>query len=1022
MNKYQKLNNIYGWFTFAIAAFVYLSTIEPTASWWDCGEYIATAFKLQVGHPPGAPLFQMIGRFFSLFAFGNLSHVAMMVNIMSGLSSALTILFLFWSITLLARKVVATSGEMTTGQMYTIFAAAFIGSLAYTFTDSFWFSAEEGEVYAMSSFFTAISFWAILKWESVADEKHSFRWLILIGFLIGLAIGVHLLNLLVIPATCFVFYFKRFKATNAGMLLTFIVSIIILAFVMFVIIPWVVKLSGITELLFVNGFGLPFNIGTIVYFILLIGLITWGIIYTRQKGKPVLNSILLALAFILIGYSSFIMLVIRANADTPINENAPKDAISLLSYLNREQYGDFPLGFGQYYNAPVTGYDNGKPVYAKDEKSGKYVITDDKKGTIPVYDPRFTTIFPRMWSNERKGSAEFYKNWGGPGVPTEITDQEGKPQTVNKPTFGENLNYFFSYQLGFMYFRYLMWNFAGRQNDMQGYGGIQEGNWISGIPFFDEYRLGHPQTNMPDSMKNRGTNKYYLLPLLLGLIGFLYFLSKDYKGSIVVLLLFIMTGIAIAVYLNQKPYEPRERDYAYAGSFYAFAMWIGFGVIYLIRIVNKLIKKEFISIGIVTLLTLILVPGIMAKENWDDHDRSGKYACRDFAGDYLNSCQKNGILFTNGDNDTFPLWYDQEVEGMRTDVRVVNLMLASGYWYIDQMFKQAYKSPPLPFSLKEEQYVAGTNDYIIYYDMGIKGYTELKDLLNFIKSDDPRTYVTMQNGEKYKIFPTKKIKLTVDKQACIKNGIVPGYLQKNMVDTLYWTIRSNQLMKNDLMMFDIISTNNWKRPIYFAASNSVNHCFNVDSFCLVQGWVYKLMPVKGNPIDYISGMGGIDPITSYDILMNKCRWGNLSDPHVYVDPESMNNSVRPKTNMLRTAQALIEIGKKQEAVKLMDTYFKNFPESKIPYDMYDLPYVEMYYRAGETQKAKALMTRLSEIFAQNLDFYFSFKGQHKDYYQDDIQTALSIIKRMSTIAGQYHDTKLAAKLDTLFNQKVKFYQ
>jgi len=1022
MKEYQKLNIIFGWITFAIASVVFLLTIEPTASWWDCGEYIATAVKLQVGHPPGAPLFQIIGKFFSIFAFGDVTHVAMMVNIMSALSSSFTILFLFWSITLLAKKVVAPEGEMTTPKMYTIFAAGFIGAMAYTFSDSFWFSAEEGEVYAMSSFFTAISFWAILKWESVADEKHSYRWLVLIAFLIGLAIGVHLLNLLVIPATCFVFYFKKYKPTKSGMFMTFIISIIILAFVMFIIIPWFVELSGKFELLFVNGFGLPFNTGTILYFLLLISSIVWGLYYTKKKGKILANTIILSLSFILIGYSSFLMLVIRANAGTPINENAPKDAISLLSYLNREQYGDFPIFFGQYFNAPITDYKDGKPIYQKDPESGKYVVIDNRKGTIPVFDPRFTTLFPRMWSNERKGSAEYYKNWGGPGVPITITDQDGKSKTLNKPTFSENLTYFFNYQLGFMYFRYFMWNFSGRQNDVQGFGGVQDGNWISGIPFFDKWRLGNDQTNLPDSMQNRGTNKYFMLPLILGLIGFFFYFTKDYKGSLVVLLLFIMTGIAIAVYLNQKPYEPRERDYAYAGSFYAFAIWIGFGVISLINYVNKYLKKELVSIALVALVTLILVPGIMAKENWDDHDRSGKYACRDFAANYLNSCEKDAILFTNGDNDTFPLWYDQEVEGIRTDVRVVNLMLASGSWYINQMYKKAYDSPPLPFAMTEKQYSQGSNDIIIYYDIGIKGYVELKDLIGFIKSDNPQTYVTLQNGEKIKFFPSKKVKLTVDSAACVKYGIVPKHLANKMVDTIYWTIRSNQLYKNDIMLLDLIASTNWRRPLCFAAPNSVSHCFNVDSFMLVQGWVYKFMPVKALPNDYIQGMGGVDAISSYDILMNKCAWGNLNDPHVYVDPESLNNSVRPKTNILRTAQSLMDQGKKKDAAILMDQYFKYFPDSKIPYDMYVLPFAELYFKAGENKKAIELIERISQIYSHNLDYYFSFSGKNKDYYQEDIQTALGMIKRMNSIASQNHQEKLAAKMDSLFNLKMKSYQ
>jgi hypothetical protein len=1022
MKQYQKLNNIFGWVTFLIAATVYLVSIEPTASWWDCGEYIATAFKLQVGHPPGAPLFQMIGRFFSLFAFGDVRHAAMMVNIMSALCSGFTILFLFWSITMLAKKFVITTLEITKGQMYTIFAGAFIGSLAYTFSDSFWFSAEEGEVYAMSSFFTALSFWAILKWESVAYEKHSYRWLVFIAYLIGLAIGVHLLNLLVIPATCIVYYFRRFRLTKKRLLLAFILSIAILAFVMFIIIPWFVKLSGLFELLFVNVFGLPFNSGTIFYFALLIALIVTGLILTHKHGKTVLNTIILAITFILIGYSSFFMLVIRANAGTPINENTPKDAISLLSYLNREQYGDFPILYGQYYNAPIVDYQDGGPVYQRDDASKKYVVIDERKGTIPVYDSRFTTLFPRMWSNQRHGSEDYYHNWGGPGTPVTFTNRDGETKTINRPTFIENIRYFFSYQVGFMYIRYFMWNFAGRQNDVEGYGGIQNGNWISGIPFADKLRLGHPQTHMPDSMKNRGMNKYYMLPLLLGLIGFFFYLNKDYRGTIVLMLLFIMTGLAIVVYLNQQPYEPRERDYAYAGSFYAFAFWIGFGVIALISGVKKLLKKEMLSIALVTLITLVLVPGIMAEENWDDHDRSGKYACRDFAADYLNSCDKNGILFTNGDNDTFPLWYAQDVEGVRTDVRVVNLMLASGSWYINQLYRKSYDSDPLPLSLTPKQYQPGTNDIIPFYDIGIKGYVELRDLVDFIKSDDPKTFLTLQNGEKIKFFPSKKVKITVDSATCLKYGIVPQYLKGKMVDSVCWTIKTNQLYKNDVMLLDLVATNRWKRPLLFATASSVAHCMNIDSFALVHGWVYKFMPVKADSADYIQSMGGVEPLGSYDILMNKCAWGNLADPHVYVDPESLNNMVRPKTNFLRTAQSLAVMGRKQQAIEVLDAYFKNFPDAKFPFDIYTLPFAELYYKAGAGDKGKKILERLGVILGQNLDYYFSFTGRDKSYFDQEIQQAFSVLKRMSFVASSNKDKELANRLDDLFNRKLKNYQ
>lgn len=1021
MKNFQKLNNIFGWVTFGLASIVYLLTIEPTASWWDCGEYIATAFKLQVGHPPGAPLFQMIGRFFSLFAFGDVTHVAMMVNIMSALSSSFTILFLFWTIVLFAKKVMPVEGEMTSGQMYTVFAAAFIGSMAYTFSDTFWFSAVEGEVYAMSSFFTAISFWAILKWESVADEKHSYRWLVLIAFLMGLAIGVHLLNLLVIPATCMVYYYKKYpKPTKTGMLVTFVLSILILAFIMFIIIPWMVELSGKFELLFVNSFGLPFNSGTIFYFLLLIGLIVWSLFYTRKKGKAALNTIILSLTFILIGYSSFLMLVIRANANTPINENAPKDAVSLLSYLNREQYGDFPIFHGQYYNAPIIDYADGKPVYQKDSKSGKYIVIDERKGTVPVWDPRFTTLFPRMWSNQRKGSAEFYRKWGGEGVPIEVSSEDGKTKTLNKPTFGENLKYFFSYQIGHMYIRYFMWNFAGRQNDVQGFGGKEDGNWISGIPFLDKARLGHSQADLPDSKQNRGTNKYYLFPLILGLIGFFFHANKDYKGTLIISLLFIMTGLAIVVYLNQQPYEPRERDYAYAASFYAFAIWIGLGVVPLVNWLRKKLREN-LSVILVFGLTLILVPGIMAKENWDDHDRSGKYACRDFASDYLKSCDSQGILFTNGDNDTFPLWYAQEVEGVKTDVRVVNLMLSSGPWYIDQLYTKFYDSEPIPFTLAKEQYRQGTNDIIPFYDIGIKDYVELKDLIDFIKSDNPQTFLTLNSGERMKFFPSKKIKLTVDSAACVKYGIVPAYLRGKMVDTIYWTIRTNQLYKNDLMLLDLIASNGWKRPIYFAAPSSVNHCLSIDQFCWVQGWVYKFMPVKADSADYLQGMGGVDPLTSYDILKNRCAWGNLSDPHVYVDPESLNNSVRPKTNCMRVAQSLQNMGKNKEAIEILDLYIQYFPDSKIPFDMYMLPFAEIYYRAGATEKGNKLVERIGKICSDNLDYYYSY-GPEKSYFEQDIQTSLGILKRLGMLASANKQTSLGAKMDTLFNMKIRMFE
>jgi hypothetical protein len=904
--------------------------------------------------------------------------------------------------------------------MYTIFAASFVGSLAYTFSDTFWFSAVEGEVYAMSSMMTALVFWIILKWESVADEKHAFRWLILLAFVIGLSVGVHLLNLLAIPAISFVYYFKKFKPSRWGMVLTFGISILIIAFIMFFIVPWVVKLSGKFELLFINGFGLPFNTGTIIYFVLLIGLIVFGLWYTHKKGKAVLNTIILGLTFILIGYASFAVLVIRANADTPINENAPKDAISLLSYLNREQYGDWPIFYGQYYNAPVVDYNDGNPIYRKDTASGTYIVIDDRKGTIPVYDSRFTTLFPRMWSTQRRGADEFYRNWGGPGVPVTIQDENGESKTISRPTFGENLKFFFTYQIGHMYLRYFMWNFAGRQNDVQGFGSPENGNWISGLPFLDRARLGHDWTNLPDSRKNWATNRYYMLPLILGLIGLFFHIKRDAKDSMVVGLLFIMTGLAIVVYLNQQPYEPRERDYAYAASFYAFAIWIGLGVIQLITWLKKHVN-ETVSIAGVTLVTLVLVPGLMGQQNWDDHNRAKKYACRDFAANYLNSCDPQGILFTNGDNDTFPLWYDQEVEGIRTDVRVVNLMLASGSWYIDQLYRKTYDSEKLAFTLPKDDYRPGTNDIVPYYNVGIDGYVELKDLVNWIKSDNPRTFLTLQNGMKIKFFPSKKVKLTVDSAACVKYGIVPEYFADRIVDTIYWTIRSNQLYKNDIMLLDLIASAKWKRSFYFAAPSSVSHVFSVDSFAVLTGYVYKFMPVKTDRSDRIPGLGTIDARGSYKPLM-EMKWGNLNDPDVYVDPESLNNAIRPKTNFIRVAQGLANLGQQKEAEELLDTYIANFPDSKIPYDLYMTPYAELYYKLGKKEKANAIVERLLEMYSQDLEYYNAYSPAYHDYFASDIETALGTLRNLARLSGEYKQDSLSKRADSLFNMQMKMNQ
>ena len=767
MKNYKLINNVTGWVVFFLSAMVYIFTIEPTASFWDCGEFIATCYKLEVGHPPGNPIFMIMGRFFTLFAGGNTDIIPITINVMSALVSAGTILFLFWTITHIAKRMLVKEGEeFETWKYIGVMGAGFVGAMGFTFTDSFWFSAVEAEVYATSSFFTAIVVWAIFRWENVANENYSNRWLVFIAFLMGLSIGVHLLNLLAIPAIVFVYYFKKYEISQKaieGFFILFVVpflillaipspgivtilllalialllwhfyskklfkqtgfkkliqatfiSMAILIGIMYVIIPYTVKAASWFELLFVNGFGMGYNSGMIIYCVVL-SLIIAGLTYwTFKKKKILLNTIMLCVMVILLGYSAVIMIVIRSNANPPLDENNPENAFSLLAYLNREQYGDRPLFYGQFYNAPIDRSDpyiEGAPNYV--QINGRYEIADYKMSYN--YDPDFCTVFPRMWSPQ-KDHMSAYKSWGEiKGRPIQITDNQGKPKTEYRPTFSENLRYFWRYQVGFMYFRYFMWNFSGRQNDIQGHGGILKGNWITGIDAIDKMIVG-PQKNLPENMKNnKGTNKYYLIPLLLGVIGMIYTYMRARQDFLFIMLLFFFTGIAIILYLNQYPYQPRERDYSMVGSFYAFAIWLGLGVVPLIKLLRRKIPAT-ISAGFVTVVCTIFVPGLLAKENWNDHDRSHRYTSRDFAVNYLNSCAPNAIIFTNGDNDTFPLWYVQEVEGVRTDVRVVNLSLFNTDWYIDQMKRQAYDSKPIPSTLEYVHYMQGQRDIVFLVD------------------------------------------------------------------------------------------------------------------------------------------------------------------------------------------------------------------------------------------------------------------------------------------------------------------
>jgi len=1016
MNIYKKLNNLLGWAVFTFASLVYILTSEPTASFWDCGEYIATAMKLQVGHPPGAPLFQMIGRFFSLFAFGNVQHVARMVNTMSALCSGFTILFLFWSITHLARKIIVKHGEFSKPRMYAVLASGLVGALAYTFSDSFWFSAVEGEVYAMSSFFTAIVFWAILKWEDEADEKYALRWLILIAYLMGLSIGVHLLNLLTIPAITFVYYFKKYKNHSfKNIVLVFIISIIILAGIMNGIIPWIVKLAGLFELFFVNSVGLPFNWGTIIYFILLIGGIVWGLKYTRRHKKVVANTIILAFTFILIGYSSFLMLVIRSNTNTPINENNPSNAIGLLSYLNREQYGDWPLLTGQYFNAPSIDAKDGKPVYERDNAKGKYVISNDKKGTVPVYDPRFTTLFPRMWSSSEQSQINEYKRWGKiQGTPIQVETPDGT-QTINKPTFTENLRFFFSYQIRHMYYRYFMWNFVGKQNDTQGFGNNSDGNWISGISFMDNARLG-PQDNLPDSMKSKGTNKFYFLPLILGLIGLYYHYKTQKNDTWVVALLFVMTGLAIVVYLNQYCPQPRERDYAYAGSFYAFAIWIGLGVLALYDWISRKLKP-MLTVILVTFFTLILVPGIMGQQGWDDHDRSGRYSVLEIAKNYLNSCAPNAVLFTIGDNDTFPLWYAQEVEGIRTDVRVVNLSLLSGSWYVDQMTRKAYDSDPVPFSMKHDQYRDGNRDYVVLYDRNTKNISvSVKDIINFIADDNNRLEVN--NGKLMNYIPSKKMYIPVDSNLVVANGTVPKAWDDSIVPVNF-EVKGNGLTKNYLMLLDFLATNNWKRPVYFSSPNLDEAFSGLSDYLYLEGLAYHLIPVK---VQNDGGqVGGVNSQPMYDNFMNKFTWGNMNNPKVYLDETHRRMALNVRNNFGRLADQLAVEGKKDKAIAVGDKCQKELPDNCLTYDYYMLPLAEAYYKAGAFDKGNKLFTRLLNIYQQNLAYYYSLDPVYSSQFNMDKQQALAVLQRIGQVAKANNQKALETKALGVFEKYYGFY-
>ncbi len=1006
--QYKKINLLLGWVSFAIALFVYLLTLEPTVSLWDCGEFIASSYKLQVGHPPGAPLFMILGRVFSLFT-SNTEKVAMMINAVSAFASAFTILFLFWTISHLLKKIVLdASGTASRANMIVVLGASFVGAMAYTFSDTFWFSAVEGEVYATSSLFTALVFWAILKWENVAEEPGANRWLILIAYLIGLSIGVHLLNLLAIPAIVLVYYFKKTpKVSRNGILKALGVSMVILLLIMYGIIPGIVKVATVVEKFFTNTVGLHYNVGVVIYVFLLLGALIYGIYRTQFLKKNILwNTVLLAITVIVIGYSSYALIVIRSLAGPPMNENRPENVFALLSYLNREQYGDRPLILGHQYNAEVEDLVYKKPVYILNKEENKYEISYRKPEVVMGGSK---VLLPRMYS--RNGThRQAYQEFGTINDPA-------------NPSFMDNLEFLFRYQIGHLYLRYFMWNFAGRQNDIQGHGNVLNGNWISGISFLDSARIG-PQKMLPDQMrKHPARNTYFFLPLLLGLVGLFFQLDKRPRDFLVVLSLFLLTGVAIVIYLNQTPYQPRERDYAFAGSFYAFAIWIGMGVAGLNQVLRSKLNANLSAI-LATLISPISVPLLMATQNWDDHDRSGRYTARDIAKNYLNSCSQDAVLFTVGDNDTFPLWYVQDVEGVREDVRIVNMMLFNMDWNIDQARWKNYDSEPLPFTIPRAKYEAIPGNSIFVREH--KQWATTDYMLNFMKSDNPDTKVKLRSGQQVNFIPTNQLILEVDSATVVSNGTVAPEDANRVEKQIPIVLEPNgQILKNNLAQLDIISSNKWKRPIYYT-SGGFDGSLGLEEFYRNEGLAYRLVPVK-TPFESILVMGDIDTDTLYKRLMNQFEWGRMNAEDVQLDYYTIRTMsvIRFRSIHTRLAMLLLQNGDRGRAVEVLDRCMELAPSRVLPYDQYvtgiTMPnsdggvihhegIIEAYYLCGETEKANHILSEHYQNLSKEVSYYNAMKARHRSSIRREINEAMFQMEELRILLQNFQQEELMLEL------------
>ena len=1007
--NYKKLNIILGWVAFAIALITYTLTLEPTVSYWDCGEYISTAVKLEVGHPPGAPLFQMLGAFFAMFT-NDVTQIAKMVNFMSALASAFTILFLFWTITALAKKITAKTKELSDATGIAILGSGLVGALAYTFSDSFWFSAVEAEVYAMSSFLMALLFWLGLRWESEMDEPRGHKWLLLICFVVGLSFGVHILSLLVIPSIVFIYFYKKYEnITSKKFIIANIVAVLVLAFVFKFLFPYTLSFFSASELFFVNSIGMPFNSGSIIAGLILITAFYLAIRYTRKKKLYGTNLVVLGLLFIMIGFSSWIMLPIRANANTTINENNPSSARELLAYYNREQYGDANIFYDSYYSETrqqdrEDPFRDDKPKYEKDKKAGKYIIVNNYKNAIPNYTDKHKGFIPRMVDPS-------------PSVVANYKAVAGIPQkSKRRPTFGENLWFMVDYQFGYMYGRYFMWNFVGRQNDVQG-NLDNNGNWLSGINLIDTIRLGS-QHNLPDEMKeNKGRNTYFFLPLILGIIGLLFHVKFDKQNFYILLLFFAFTGLAIIFYTNPKPFEPRERDYAVVGSFYIFAIWIGFGVLALFEQFKEKLNPKILSVGIST-LCLIAVPILMGFQNWDDHDRSGRWATHNNAKAYLDSCDENAIMFTIGDNDTFPLWYMQEVENYRTDIKLVNTSLFATDWYIDQQKRKTYDADPIPSQLSHKQYRTGTLDVAYHVPMDLQNVAvkdtatlfsldesevqkpvenrvDITFFMKWLSSDSDRTTIDLfEDGDPEKVYPTNKLRLYVDKEKVLKNGIVAQKDADLILPYIDFDIDENGLTKNRILMLDVLANANWERPIYFTGgAHAAEEYIWLKDYLQLEGLSYKFVPIKTSST-YADGrsrsildIGRINTDIMY-ANVKKWDWKNSNSDDIYVDVETRKNGISFRNNLVRLAEALILEGKKEKAEEILDLSIEKMPIARYGHYGMVLGYIENYYKIDKKEKARNVAITLATIFRQRIEYYSTLgeTGIQKNY--DELETTL----------------------------------